>query len=69
MRHMLLTLMLTCIASTALGENPRVNTQVLRVSPHHGDLISVRSSDTADHLLWSAAVFASYGQNPLAFVD
>lgn len=65
---------LICVGAVApsgdvRAENPKVNTQILRPSPHDGDLFSVRSSDIIGELRWSAGVLASYGVNPLAFID
>ncbi|TNF24627.1 MAG: hypothetical protein EP329_24590 [Deltaproteobacteria bacterium] len=51
------------------AENPEVNTQVFRPSPHPGDLFTVRTTDTAGGLVGGAQLLLSYGKNPLTFVD
>ena len=57
------------IAPAAGAENPKVNTQVFRPSPHPGDLFTVRTSDTTGGLIGGFQILASYGKNPLTFVD
>jgi len=57
------------VAPAVRAENPEVNTQVFRPSPHPGDLFTVRSSETTGGLVGGAQLLLSYGKNPLVFVD
>jgi len=59
----------TLSTGAARAENPRVNTQVFRPSPHPGDLLSARTTDTTGGVVGGVQLMTSYGANPLAFVD
>jgi len=70
MRHMVLpALMTTLLASSAHAENPRINTQTFRPSPHAYDIFDTLTSAMPDAMGWAAALWIAYGQNPLVFVD
>jgi len=62
-------LLLVLVAPGALADNPRVNTQIFRPSPHAGDLFNTRSSDTEGAWRWRADALLSFGKNPLVFID
>ena len=65
----LLTALLVVGSAPSALANARVNVQVFRPSPHPGDLFTVLSSNIGAHLRWSADLLASFGKNPLVFVD
>jgi len=74
LRRPLLTLI--AAASVALApslsahaENPRSNTETFRPSPHASDLFATITSDVPDAWSWTAALWLSYGNEPLVFVD
>ena len=60
---------LASVSPASRAENPRVNTQVFRPSPHPGDLLGARTSDTAGGVVGGVSVFTTYGSQPLAFID
>lgn len=53
----------------ARAENPHVNTQTFRPSPHAYDVLSTLTSDLPEAWAWSAGLWLSYGKNPLVFID
>ena len=69
LKSLLAMLVVAGSTQVALAENPRVNVQVFRPSPHYGDLFTVMSTDIGDHLRWSAALMLDFAKNPLVFVD
>ncbi len=56
-------------ASPASADNPKINTQTFRPSPHGADLFATVTTDLPEAWTWSAAAWLSYGMNPLVFVD
>ncbi|MCC6623333.1 MAG: OmpA family protein [Deltaproteobacteria bacterium] len=59
----------TLLATSSWAENPRINTQTFRPSPHAWDVFATLSSEMPEAMEWAAALWISYGQNPLVFVD
>ncbi len=51
------------------AENPRINTETFRPSPHASDLFATITSDLPAAGTWAAALWLAYGKNPLVFVD
>ncbi|MFO0744396.1 MAG: OmpA family protein [Myxococcota bacterium] len=56
-------------ASLAHAENPHVNTQTFRPSPHARDMFATITSDMPEAWAWSANLWLSFGTNPLVFTD
>ena len=56
-------------ASPASADNPKINTQTFRPSPHGSDLFATVTTDLPEAWTWSAAAWLSYGHKPLVFVD
>jgi len=56
-------------AAPANAENPHVNTQTFRPSPHAYDVFATLTSELPEAWAWSAGLWLSYGKNPLVFVD
>jgi len=53
----------------ARAENPRINTETFRPSPHASDIFATLTSDVPQQWTWLAALWLSYGNEPLVFVD
>jgi outer membrane protein OmpA-like peptidoglycan-associated protein len=54
-------------ATSDFQENPLLNVQVFRPSPHRGDIGNVARAGVAGHLKWTGGVVFSVGRNPFVF--
>ncbi len=51
------------------ADNPRVNVNLFRPSPHPGDLLGIYTANEPEHLDWGVGAWLYYNHRPLRFVN